>query len=52
MTNPAIVVHYHELWLKGRNRKFYLRKLSTGIRSALEGIPLVMIEQAGDRMIV
>ena len=52
MTNPAIVVHYHELWLKGRNRKFYLRKLSTGIRSALQGIPLVMIEQAGDRMIV
>jgi len=52
MTNPAIVVHYHELWLKGRNRKFYLRKLSTGIRSALQGIPLLMIEQAGDRMIV
>jgi thiamine biosynthesis protein ThiI len=52
MTNPAIVVHYHELWLKGRNRKFYLRKLGTGIRGALQGIPLVMIEQAGDRMIV
>lgn len=52
MTSPAIVVHYHELWLKGRNRKFYLRKLSTGIRSALEGIALLMIEQAGDRMIV
>ncbi len=52
MTNPAIVIHYHELWLKGRNRKFYLRKLSTSIRTTLQGIHVLMIEQAGDRMIV
>jgi thiamine biosynthesis protein ThiI len=51
MNHPAIVVHYHELWLKGRNRKFYLRKLTTALRSALEGLGLVAIEQAGDRLI-
>ena len=52
MNHSAIVVHYHELWLKGRNRKFYLRKLTTALRTALEGLGLVAIEQAGDRLIV
>ena len=52
MNHPAIVIHYHELWLKGRNRRFFLRKLTTALRTSLEGIGLVSIEQAGDRMIV
>jgi tRNA uracil 4-sulfurtransferase len=52
MNHSAIVVHYHELWLKGRNRKFYLRKLTTALRTALDGLPLAAIEQAGDRLIL
>ena len=40
MSNPIIVVHYHELWLKGRNRRFFLRKLSTALRLSLQGIPV------------
>jgi len=52
MNNPVIVVHYHELWLKGRNRRFFLGKLFTALRKALEGIPVRRIEQPGDRFIV
>src|SRR5271154_4678352 len=52
MSNPIIVVHYHELWLKGRNRRFFLRKLHTALRIALQGIPVERIEQPGDRMVV
>jgi thiamine biosynthesis protein ThiI len=52
MSNPVIVVHYHELWLKGRNRRFFLSKLFTALRKALEGIPVRRIEQPGDRFIV
>ena len=52
MNNPVIVVHYHELWLKGRNRRFFLGKLFTALRNALEGIPVRRIEQPGDRFIV
>lgn len=50
--NPAIVVHYHELWLKGCNRRFFLRKLSTALRHSLQGIPVERIEQPGDRFVV
>src|SRR6202050_739336 len=52
MSNPIIVVHYHELWLKGRNRRFFLRKLHTALRIALQGVPVERIEQPGDRMVV
>lgn len=52
MHNPAIVVHYHELWLKGCNRRFFLGKLSTALRHSLQGIPVERIEQPGDRFVV
>jgi tRNA uracil 4-sulfurtransferase len=52
MSAPVIVVHYHELWLKGRNRRFFLGKLYSALRGALGGIPVERIEQPGDRFLV
>jgi tRNA uracil 4-sulfurtransferase len=52
MNNPVIVVHYHELWLKGGNRRFFLGKLFTALRNSLQGIPVQRIEQPGDRFVV
>ena len=52
MSGPVIVVHYHELWLKGGNRRFFLGKLVTALRRSLEGIPLQRIEQPGDRFLI
>ncbi|MGD0956604.1 MAG: tRNA uracil 4-sulfurtransferase ThiI [Candidatus Acidiferrales bacterium] len=53
MSNPSvIVVHYHELWLKGRNRRFFLGKLFTALRQGLQGVPVERIEQPGDRLLV
>jgi thiamine biosynthesis protein ThiI len=52
MNNPVIVVHYHELWLKGGNRRFFLGKLFTALRLGLRGIPVQRIEQPGDRFLV
>jgi tRNA uracil 4-sulfurtransferase len=52
MNTPVIVVHYHELWLKGRNRRFFLGKLFTALRQSLQGIPVERIEQPGDRLLV
>jgi len=52
MLKPVIVVHYHELWLKGRNRKFFLGKLETALRRALEGIAVERIARPGDRLLL
>lgn len=52
MNGPVIVVHYHELWLKGRNRRFFLGKLFAALRQSLGGIAVLRIEQPGDRFLV
>jgi tRNA uracil 4-sulfurtransferase len=52
MSNPAIVIHYHELWLKGANRRFFLGKLSSALRRSLGGLDVERIEQPGHRFIV
>lgn len=52
MSAPVIVVHYHELWLKGRNRPFFLAKLSSALRHALAGIAVERIEKPGDRFLI
>lgn len=52
MGNSVIVVHYHEVWLKGRNRRFFLRKLQVSLQIALQGLPVRQVEPLGDRMIV
>ncbi len=52
MSNPVIVVHYHELWLKGRNRRFFIAKLLTALRRGLQGIPVESIEKPGDRFLI
>ena len=52
MAKPVIVVHYHELWLKGGNRRFFLSKLHTALKKALEGIPVERILRPGDRLLI
>lgn len=52
MSRLAVVVHYHELWLKGRNRRFFVSKLVANLRAALEGLPLEKIERLNDRLII
>jgi tRNA uracil 4-sulfurtransferase len=52
MNKPVIVVHYHELWLKGRNRRFFLGKLFRALRQSLEGLSVERIEQPGDRLLI
>ncbi|MBI1750298.1 MAG: tRNA 4-thiouridine(8) synthase ThiI [Acidobacteria bacterium] len=52
MSKPVIVVHYHELWLKGRNRDFFLAKLSLALRRALDGLSLARIGRPGDRLLI
>jgi thiamine biosynthesis protein ThiI len=51
-TRRVIVVHYHELWLKGRNRAFFLSRLVDSLRRSLEGLSIVRIDRPGDRVLI
>jgi thiamine biosynthesis protein ThiI len=52
MSKLVIVVHYHEIWLKGGNRRFFLSKLHAGLKQSLEGLPVERISRPGDRMLI
>src|SRR4051812_17896812 len=52
MSNPVIVIHYHELWLKGGNRKFFLGKFLIALRRNLEMFHVKHIMQPGDRVVI
>lgn len=52
MANSHIVVHYHELWLKGGNRRFFLHKLREALRRSLEGIGIARISEPADRLVI
>ena len=52
MLKTVIVIHYHELWLKGRNRKFFLGKFLLGLRRAFADFPAARMRQPGDRVVL
>lgn len=52
MPNRHIVVHFHELWLKGGNRHFFVGRLITAVRQSLEGLGLAKLHCPGDRVVI
>ena len=52
MRDTVVVIHYHELWLKGRNRKFFLGKFVLALRRAFADFPGARMRQPGDRVVL
>ena len=52
MPKSVVVIHYHELWLKGRNRKFFLGKFLLALRRAFADFPGARMRQPGDRVVI
>jgi thiamine biosynthesis protein ThiI len=49
---PVLILHYHEIWLKGCNRAFFVQKLKQAVRSTLAGLPIVQTDHENNRMVV
>src|SRR5688572_9899375 len=47
-----VVVHYHEIALKGRNRPFFLRKLADNLRRVLADVQDVRVRALPGRLTV
>ena len=53
MTNDRfILIHYHEIGLKGKNRGKFERRLMTNINRALKGVPCGKLERLSGRMML
>jgi tRNA uracil 4-sulfurtransferase len=49
---PSIVVHYHEISLKGGNRPLFLRRLSENLRQATVGCGVRLIRRLPGRIVL
>jgi len=49
---PILIVHYHELWLKGCNRRFFIQKLQQAMRQALGGLDVELPRFEDHRLVV
>lgn len=49
---PCVVVHYHEVGLKGRNRPFFLNTLERNLRRATAGLGVKAVERTTGRILL
>ena len=50
--SQVIIVHYHEIWLKGKNRHFFLSHLTETLRRLLGDVGLGSVRSVSHRLLV
>jgi thiamine biosynthesis protein ThiI len=48
----VLILHYHEIWLKGGNKNYFLSRLISAVKRALEGLPASNLRFVSDRLIL
>jgi thiamine biosynthesis protein ThiI len=48
----VLILHYHEIWLKGANKKYFLSRLRGAIRQSTEDLPIASLELVSERFIL
>lgn len=48
----VLILHYHEIWLKGGNKNYYLSRLRAAIRQSVEDLPVASLECISERLIL
>ncbi len=47
-----LILHYHEIWLKGGNKNYFLSRLRAAVRQSVEDLPVESLECVSDRFIL
>ena len=48
----VLILHYHEIWLKGGNKNYFLSRLRAAIRQSLADLPVESLESVSERLIL
>jgi thiamine biosynthesis protein ThiI len=48
----VLILHYHEIWLKGGNKNYFLSRLRAAIRQSLEDLPVASLESVSERLVL
>jgi thiamine biosynthesis protein ThiI len=49
---PCVVVHYHEIALKGKNRPMFVRRLGDNLQAATQGLGVKAIRRLSGRLVL
>jgi tRNA uracil 4-sulfurtransferase len=50
--NRVLILHYHEIWLKGGNKNYFLSRLIAAVKRTLEDLPVASLRFVSDRLIL
>lgn len=48
----VLILHYHEIWLKGGNKNYFLSRLIAAVKRALEDLPVESLRFVSDRLVL
>ena len=48
----VLILHYHEIWLKGGNKNYFLSRLRDAVRQAVADLPVASMESISERLIL
>jgi thiamine biosynthesis protein ThiI len=48
----VLILHYHEIWLKGGNKNYFLSRLRDAIRQSVADLPIASLEGISERLIL
>jgi thiamine biosynthesis protein ThiI len=48
----VLILHYHEIWLKGGNKCYFLSRLRDAVRRSVAELPIQSLENISDRLIL
>ena len=50
--NRVFILHYHEIWLKGGNKNYFLSRLIAAVKRSLADLPIAGPEFTSERLLV
>jgi thiamine biosynthesis protein ThiI len=50
--NPVFILHYHEIWLKGGNKNYFLSRLRSSLKQTLADLPIHSLTSVAERLLL
>ncbi len=50
--NRVLILHYHEIWLKGGNKNFFLSRLVAAVKQSLADLPVESLRTVSERLVL
>jgi len=48
----VLILHYHEIWLKGGNKNYFLSRLRSAIKQSTADLPVASLESVAERLLL